>query len=70
MGFIFVLVVIAVVFAVVATELVPGRGWQTIKVSLSWEARQEAWFSNSSVSVRGSEAVAAWMAWGGELVSI
>ena len=43
----------------VTTEV---TGWQIIKVSLSWEDRHDCWFSYSSSRVRGSEAVAAWIA--------
>lgn len=37
--------------------------WQMIKVSLSCEARHDAWFSYSAASVRRSEAVASRIAW-------
>ncbi|KAI1486734.1 hypothetical protein F5X96DRAFT_653805 [Biscogniauxia mediterranea] len=38
------------------------RGLQTMNVSLSCELRHDCWFSNSSSRVRGSDAVASWMA--------
>lgn len=34
-----------------------------MKVSLSWDARQDSWFSYSSSRDRGSEAVASCIAW-------